>query len=599
MNKRLIALAGCAVLTFTSMTAFAQGNLRLESTVDVIASATSSQGSSEPAPAPSKPSQPSKPSTPVVVAETSADITRLLALNSVGSDVALLQTLLNEAGYNLKVDGIFGLKTLAAVEDFQGKNGLKVDGIVGPRTLAVLAPAVEEVQQVEEPAEAEVEIPAEEEVDAVATASIVADAEAFEKAMGTEENGGTWIIAALNDMTFDKEIVLEGEFTNKDKLDRKIALYTQDDNRNVLEEFTLTAPKLTIKSPSTRLQNGTFVGDIYVVAPNFQLRDADVEGNVYFLNNEAKETFNIDDKSTVSGEIALMNVDATATASIVRDEESFMKALTTEENGGTWIAALLKDMKFNHPITVEGTFENRGQVDRKIGLYSTRTLEDGTKEFTHNFTLTIPKLFINSPNFRMLNGTFNGNIYVSTNNFKLEGMEVNGNVYFTNESAFESFINIDSTISGDVELVELDAVTSASVVTDAEALEKSISKHGNWIICLESDITTDKELVLDGYFLNKRFAEDRKIALYDYAAEGSREIGNRYTLVAPKLTINSPSARLQEGKFVGDIYVNAENFTINNTEVVGNVYFANEEVKATFKLAGTASISGVQEVLAE
>ena len=89
-----------------------------------------------------------------------------------------------------------------------------------------------------------------------------------------------------------------------------------------------------------------------------------------------------------------MNIDANTSASIVIDEESFLKAVTTEENGGTWIAALLKDMKFNHPVTVEGEFENRGQTDRKIGLYSTKTLEDGTKIFTHNFTLTIPKLFI-------------------------------------------------------------------------------------------------------------------------------------------------------------------------------------------------------------
>lgn len=597
-NKRLVALMGCAILVFTSMTAFAQGSLQIGPAVDVIASATSGGGSSEPEPAPSTPSTPSKPSTPVVFTETSADINRLLALNSVGGDVALLQTLLNEAGYNLKVDGIFGPKTLAAVEDFQAKNGLKVDGIVGPKTLAVLAPAVEEAPEVEEPAEPEVEVPeepVEEEVDVVTTASVVADPEAFEKAMGTAENGGTWIIAALNDLTFDKEIVLEGEFENKGTPARKIALYTQDDNRNVLDEFTLTAPKLTIKSPYTRLQNGTFKGDIYVVAPSFELRDADVEGNIYFLNNEAKETFKMDDKSNVSGERILMNIDANTSASIVIDEESFLKAVTTEENGGTWIAALLKDMKFNHPVTVEGEFENRGQTDRKIGLYSTKTLEDGTKVFTHNFTLTIPKLFINSPSFRMLNGTFNGNIYVSTDNFKLEGMTVNGNVYFTNESAFESFINLDSTINGEVELIDIDAVTSASVVTDAETFEKSISKHGVWIICLESDITTDKELVLDGDFLNKRFQEQRKVALY--TQDENKNVTGEFILTAPKLTIKSPNARLQNGTFVGDIYVEAEKFQLVNTRVEGNVYFATEEAYNSF--INNGEVTGEVKVLTE
>ncbi|MBR5633365.1 MAG: peptidoglycan-binding protein, partial [Clostridia bacterium] len=55
-----------------------------------------------------------------------------------GDDVANLQSILNKLGYNLTVDGSFGPKTLAAVKDYQTKNGLTVDGMVGPQTQSLL-----------------------------------------------------------------------------------------------------------------------------------------------------------------------------------------------------------------------------------------------------------------------------------------------------------------------------------------------------------------------------------------------------------------------------------------------------------------------------
>ncbi|MGI5999169.1 MAG: hypothetical protein ACOX89_10975, partial [Lutispora sp.] len=134
--------------------------------------------------------------------------------------------------------------------------------------------------------------------DAVSSASVVTDEASLLKAMSKD---GTWIVIFENDFTTDKELVLDGEFINKEKLDRKIALYTQDENKKVLDTFTLTAPKLTVKSPSTRIQNGTFKGDLYVAAPNVQLRGAKIEGNVYFANEEVKATFAMDEASSVSG----------------------------------------------------------------------------------------------------------------------------------------------------------------------------------------------------------------------------------------------------------------------------------------------------------
>lgn len=144
----------------------------------------------------------------------------------------------------------------------------------------------------------------------VTTASIVNTADAFEKAISSN---GTWIIAILQDLTIDKDLVVEGEYKNgkkdadgKDILQRKIALYTQDENRKVTARFTLTAPKMTFNSPMGSIEHGTFKGDLYVSANNFQLKDATVEGNVYFTTDEAKSTFKMDTTSKITGKQELM-----------------------------------------------------------------------------------------------------------------------------------------------------------------------------------------------------------------------------------------------------------------------------------------------------
>lgn len=155
------------------------------------------------------------------------------------------------------------------------------------------------------PTEGAIEEEDPEENDAETTASIVDEEDAFKSAISSQ---GTWIICTLKDLSFDEDLVLEGNFTNgkkddagKDIVQRKIALYTQDEDRNVTNRFTLKAPKLTIDSPMASIQHGTFVGDLYVKQDNFELKDAKVEGNVYFATESAKSTFKIDAESSVSG----------------------------------------------------------------------------------------------------------------------------------------------------------------------------------------------------------------------------------------------------------------------------------------------------------
>ena len=87
-----------------------------------------------------------------------------LYYNSVSSYVSVLQTLLNEKGYNVgAVDGIFGSATYSAVKAFQSANGLVVDGIAGYQTWLSLCGSgvsadqtpVEDAPSVDTPADSE------------------------------------------------------------------------------------------------------------------------------------------------------------------------------------------------------------------------------------------------------------------------------------------------------------------------------------------------------------------------------------------------------------------------------------------------------------
>lgn len=113
---------------------------------------------------------------------------------------------------------------------------------------------------------------------------------------------GPWIILPQNDITTDKELIVSKLLvTPEGKVGRNISLYATDENQNVIKEYTLTAPKLTIASDDVELKRGTFVGDIYVQGKNFKLFNTKVKGNIYFQNQEAKDTFKMEGDSSVSG----------------------------------------------------------------------------------------------------------------------------------------------------------------------------------------------------------------------------------------------------------------------------------------------------------
>ena len=448
--------------------------------------------------------------------------------------------------------------------------------------------------------------------DVITTASLVNDIEAFKAGIGTE---GKWIVSVLKDLVSEEELVLDGMFLNgkKDKVtgedivQRKISLYTQDEDRNVIDRFTLTAPKLTVNSPNARIQSGTFVGDVVVNANGFQLVDARVEGNIYVTTQEAKDSLNIDEKSKLMGQVILMQPDVVTNASLVDTAEAFINGISEE---GTWIVSTVRDIVIDEPLVLKGEFSHRDALNRKVALYS----QDEERNVTRRFTLTAPSLTIESPNARIQGGIFKGDVYVNTPDFKLVDATVDGNVYFMTEAAKAGFVaDAKSMITGEQILTQLDAVVTPSLVRTEEELLNNLAADGTWIIYFGNDIKTDKNLFLVGETSYNDIVQ-RKIA--PYSQDDKRVVTRRFSLTAPTLVIKSPNTRFEKGDFYGDLYVSAPNFRLNvakvygdvyvmaaatgfkmdNTMVEGNIYYANQRVKDAAIIDAKTTVSGVQEI---
>lgn len=141
--------------------------------------------------------------------------------------------------------------------------------------------------------------------DVVTSATVTNDARLFHENFGA---GGHWIGAATDNLTWDEDFIIEGDFFDKDTEAnghrRKLALYTQDDAHVVQDRFSLTAPRLIVRSPNTVVAKGTVIGDIYVEANGFELDDATVEGNIIFASQEYHDSANLD-SGHVNGDISV------------------------------------------------------------------------------------------------------------------------------------------------------------------------------------------------------------------------------------------------------------------------------------------------------
>lgn len=259
---------------------------------------------------------------------------------------------------------------------------------------------------------------------------------------GFSADGG-WIVIFEDDMSTDQDLVLEEGPTNNDNLARKVALYTQDADRNVTARFTLTAPSMTVESVNSRIQGGTFAGDVYVNAEGFRLVDAVIDGNLYFATQDLLDAFDATE-GEVTGMVGLeSDAVASATQIVVFDEDSLIEGMSAE---GPWIIIFTRDMESDQDLVLEGEQIHRDEPARKMALYT----QDADRNVLDRFTLTAPSLTISNDNARIQGGTFAGDVFVDGDNFRLVDAVIDGNLYFASQDLLDAFDASEGEVTGEV-----------------------------------------------------------------------------------------------------------------------------------------------------
>ncbi len=138
-----------------------------------------------------------------------------------------------------------------------------------------------------------------------------------------------------------------------------------------------------------------------------------------------------------------------------------------------------------------------------------------------------------------------------------------------------------------------DAFSSASVTADADTFVKALGADAsNWLTAGVGDIHLDETVVIDGKFHSKNDetrAVDRKITISNHGykdelGENGKPVRDRgyeepFVLSGTEFVVNSPNTRFVNSTIVGDFFVTSENFQLNNVLLIGNLKFANEEVR--------------------
>ncbi len=372
-------------------------------------------------------------------------------------------------------------------------------------------------------------------------------------------------------------------------------------------KLAVEAPKPAVEAPKPAVQ----AGETYTVVAGDSLAKIAKRFGTTYQELAKLNSLKNPNLILINQVLVVKPVVDVVTAPSIKESSDPAKIAKGLSADGTWIFAVLSDVKLADPLKVDGFYYSKddpkakefpaSSVYRKLALYA----QDADHNVTANYTLTVPKINVTSPNFRIQNGKVVGDIYVNAVGFELSGTTVEGNVYFASQSQMDYAKLEKGKVTGKVAVQAVDGVTAASEKEGADAakLVKGVSKDGGWIYSITKNVTMDKELVVEGTFRSKGLAENdvyRKLALYSQSKDrdAKNQVTENFTLTVPKMTVNSPNFRIQNGIVKGDIYVNATGFELAGAKVDGNVYFATESQLESAKLEAVKEVTGKVEVKA-
>lgn len=161
----------------------------------------------------------------------------------------------------------------------------------------------------------------------------------------------------------------------------------------------------------------------------------------------AKEPTTTEPTTTESEE-----TDGVSSASVVSDEESFIKGISEE---GTFIVLTTKDLTFEEDLTVDGTFTKKDKDGNEVVTRSLAFAQNGADGKMERYSVTVPNIVINSENTLLEYGILKGDIYVQAPGFKTKDATIEGNLYFATQELMDAFAIDELTkVSGEIVVKE-------------------------------------------------------------------------------------------------------------------------------------------------